>query len=132
MTRIFGLLLLLAAMLQLNPAHAAVEDGYDLWLRYRLLSPTEQARLKTHATAIVAPAARSATTEAALGELQRGLAGMLGTPPPLAAKLRDGALVLATPASLKALPSAPGWQIGNRSPWSWSAASRPSCAAASQ
>jgi alpha-glucuronidase len=105
MTRFFGLLLLLAAVLQLHPAHAAVEDGYDLWLRYRLLSPEEQARLKTHAAAIIAPASRSATTEAALGELQRGLAGWLGTPRPLGTSLRDGALVLATPASLKAMGS---------------------------
>lgn len=105
MTRMLGLLILLAAMLQLHPAHAAIEDGYDLWLRYRLLAPGEQARLKAHATAIVMPSKRSATSEAALGELQRGLAGMLGTPRPLGAKLQDGALVLAMPESLKALGS---------------------------
>lgn len=105
MTRIFGILVVLAATLLLHPAHAAAEDSYDLWLRYRLLPAAEQARLKTHATAIVMPASRSTTLDAARGELQRGLEGMLGTPPDSSTTLRDGALVLATPASLKALGS---------------------------
>jgi alpha-glucuronidase len=100
----FGLFLLLACLLPLHPAQAA-EDGYDLWLRYRPLGGSQQAALKTHATSIVVPARRSATAEAALAEIQRGLTGMLGQAAPLAASPLDGALVLATPASLKAWDS---------------------------
>lgn len=87
----------------LAPAQAAGEDGYDLWLRYRPLEQTAQARLRPQASAITAPALPSSTARAAVGELQRGLAGLLGAAPALSSQLKDGAIVLATPASMPSL-----------------------------
>lgn len=85
------------------PASAHDEDGYDLWLRYRPLGQAAQARLQARARSIVLTGTPSPTSEAALAELQTGLAGMLGRAPALSAKLRDGALVLATPSSMPEL-----------------------------
>jgi alpha-glucuronidase len=68
---------LLAALLLLIPAIAHAEDGYELWLRYRPLAPAEQARYRALTGGIVAPSG-SATVDAAVGELQRGLGAMLG------------------------------------------------------
>jgi alpha-glucuronidase len=87
-------------------ASAADEDGYDLWLRYRPLEHAAQARLQAQARSIVLTGAPSPTTQAAVGELQRGLAGMLGRAPAQSARLADNALVLATPASLPELAAA--------------------------
>jgi alpha-glucuronidase len=106
---------LLAAMLLPLCAGATApdEDGYDLWLRYRPLEHAAQTRLAAAARSIVLPGAtggsRTPTTQAALDELQKGLAGMLGRAPALATALQDGALVLATPAVLPELaqPASP-------------------------
>ena len=96
---------LLAAMLLAAHAAgmAAEEDGYDLWLRYRPASAALKAALQANATAIVAPGRATPSTRAALAELQRGLAGMQGRAVPLAGGVREGALVLATPATLPAI-----------------------------
>ncbi|KQQ45122.1 alpha-glucuronidase [Duganella sp. Leaf126] len=82
------------------------EDGYKLWLRYQALAPAAQERLQAQARSIVLAAAATPTTSAAIAELQRGLAGMTGTAPPQASALADGALVLATPASMPSLDAA--------------------------
>ncbi|MTV36816.1 alpha-glucuronidase family glycosyl hydrolase [Duganella radicis] len=82
---------------------AADEDGYDLWLRYRPLSGTAQTAVKAQARGIVLPGAATPTTNAALAELQRGLAGMLGKAPAPEARIADGSLLLATPTRLPAL-----------------------------
>jgi alpha-glucuronidase len=82
------------------------EDGYQLWLRYRPLEHAAQARLQAQVRSIALTGAPSPTTQAAVGELQKGLAGMLGRAPALTAKLADNALVLATPASLPELTAA--------------------------
>ena len=91
------------------PAHAADEDGYDLWLRYRPLERAAQAKLKPQARSLVLAGKPSPTTRAALGELQKGLQGLLGAAPSTSATIQDGALVLATPAGLPELaaPSSP-------------------------
>ena len=96
----------LAALLLAVMAHAAaaqVEDGYELWLRYRALPAAAQAQMRSLSAALVVPGAGSPMLQAAAGELRRGVAQMSGREPPLARDFRDGALVLATPASLPAL-----------------------------
>jgi alpha-glucuronidase len=105
MIRMLGLVVLTLGALCFGPANAATEDGYDLWLRYRPLSTEAAAGLQTQATAIVVAGARSATTDAAVAELQRGLGGLLHRSAPVGTQLRDGALVLALSAPLKAMGS---------------------------
>ena len=79
-----------------------VEDGYDLWLRYRALPAAQQAAVAARARRIVAVAPASPTLQAAVAELQRGVAGLTGRQPDVAAQPGDGALVLATPATAPA------------------------------
>jgi alpha-glucuronidase len=89
-----AMLLALAA-----PAAAQTEDGYDLWLRYRPLAAAAQQRYAPHASEIVA-SGRSATVQAAVEELQRGLGAMLGRTVPLSsAQTQEGAILIGTPAS---------------------------------
>ena len=86
----------LAGWLCLPLAPARAEDGYELWLRY---PPQEPAPAASAVSAIVAPGEASATVEAAIGELQRGLGGLLGAKPPTADAPTANAVVLATPAN---------------------------------
>src|SRR5262245_1508214 len=79
-------------------ALARAEDGYDLWLRYRPLDDAAQARYAPLARGLVAPRA-SPTQQAALGELQRGLRGLLGADTQLQDTPTSGAIVIGTPAS---------------------------------
>lgn len=90
------------ACLALSPM-ASAEDGYDLWLRYARADESRAAAITAHASAIVA-VGTSATLKAAKDELQRGVAGMTGRTPALAAESQTGALWLATPATAPALP----------------------------
>jgi len=99
-TALASVLLLLAPM---QATAAADEDGYDLWLRYKPLEHSAQTRLKAQAGSIVLTGKPSPTTQVAIDELQKGLAGMLGRAPAQAAKVADNALVLATAASLPEL-----------------------------
>ncbi|USX24049.1 alpha-glucuronidase [Oxalobacteraceae bacterium OTU3CINTB1] len=85
------------------PACAADEDGYDLWLRYQPLERAAQAKLQPQARTLVLSGKPSPTTQAALSELQKGLQGMLGGAPATSTAIRDGSLVLATPAGLPEL-----------------------------
>ena len=59
------------------------EDGYELWLRYRLVRNTarlaEYRGILTH----IVTAGESPTMRAARSELQRGLGGLLGVEIPL-------------------------------------------------
>lgn len=105
--RLFRALALLALALGLlSPAIASSpvdEDGYDLWLRYRLLEPTARAQVQQHARTLMVGNAQSPTVQAAVAELQRGVRGLTGQALASAQQPQTGALVLATPASLPAL-----------------------------
>lgn len=75
-------------------AHA--EDGYQLWLRYHRLQAPWIERYRAQLREFVPPTA----SEAALAELRRGLAGLLGGEPSLARRVtQDGTIVLGTPRS---------------------------------
>ena len=89
--------LLLAALLCIAPTHA--EDGYDLWLRYRPLAPSQAKLYQTHISQLIIDAA-TPTRRAARSELQRGLHGLLDRDIPLVDTVtRDGAVIAGTPAS---------------------------------
>ncbi len=94
------LLAILSAFLILgvaNQAHA--EDGYDLWLRYRPLEPSWEARYRPRLTHIVARINRP-TILAAAQELERGLAGMMGEAPvERETVMGDGAVVITVAGS---------------------------------
>ncbi|WP_369916715.1 alpha-glucuronidase family glycosyl hydrolase [Xanthomonas sp. NCPPB 3005] len=80
-------------------AVAQAEDGYDLWLRYQPLAEAQAAPWRAAATQLVA-GAETPMQQAARDELRRGLGGLLGAEPPLAASAdRAGAIVLGTPAT---------------------------------
>ena len=94
------------------PRDEPVEDGYDLWLRYRPIADplTYQMQEAARAGGVRAQlrqlviAAGSPTLQAAREELQRGLGGLLGDTLPLAeAVSRDGALLVGTPARSPAI-----------------------------
>jgi len=88
----------------------AVEDGYDLWLRYRPVG--DSGRLAEYRAALTQLVVEgdSPTLRAARDELSVGLAGLLGSAVPGAdSVLRDGALIAGTPATsplVAALPLA--------------------------
>ncbi|MBV8037157.1 alpha-glucuronidase family glycosyl hydrolase [Roseateles sp.] len=103
--------LLLAALLQ--PAWSApVEDGYDLWLRYRALPAAGQARVMAQARGIVHAQPASPTLQAAVAELKRGVAGLAGREPAALARPADGTLLLVTPASAPAGVDLPWEALG--------------------
>ncbi|WP_309092502.1 alpha-glucuronidase family glycosyl hydrolase [Phenylobacterium sp.] len=79
------------------------EDGYDLWLRYRPVEAAQAQGYRALATELVAEGG-SPTLAVARAELARGLSGLLGAEPPATPTVsRDGAIVLGTPASSKAV-----------------------------
>ena len=90
------------ALLLLAAATAGAEDGYDLWLRYVPVASEWQARYRPAATTIV-PGGDSATMQIAVAELQRGVAGLLGTEPRIDTTARRGAIVIGTPAGAPAI-----------------------------
>jgi len=86
----------------------AVEDGYDLWLRYARVADT--ARLAEYRTAISELVLTSGepTMQAARDELVLGLNGLLGRAVPVAdAPTRDGTLLVGTPANSPAIAALP-------------------------
>jgi alpha-glucuronidase len=93
-------------------AHAAVEDGYDLWLRYRPLPAPQRSALQAGAGDVVAAAPDSPTVRVAVAELRRGLAGLLARPSagvvdapldaPAGMAAHAGSIVLARGAALPA------------------------------
>ncbi|MBV9880088.1 MAG: hypothetical protein JO180_06300 [Gemmatirosa sp.] len=94
------------AVLAVIAAPLRAEDGYELWLRYRLV--TDAARLAEYRAALtqlVVPGAEaSPTLAAARDELRTGLAGLLGAEVPMAEQVgRGGALLVGTPASAPAI-----------------------------
>jgi alpha-glucuronidase len=88
-----------AALLALAAAGGRAEDGYELWLRYRLVS--DPTLLKTYRASITGLAIEggSPTLRAVREEAVRGLRGLLGAEVPLvAAPERHGLLVAGTPS----------------------------------
>jgi alpha-glucuronidase len=87
-------------------AHSALhaEDGYELWLRYRLVAnPARLSQYRTALTHIVFPG-ESPTLVAARNELKRGLQGLLGVNVPVRANPGgDGSLIAGTPQSSSAI-----------------------------
>jgi alpha-glucuronidase len=82
-------------------AIARAEDGYDLWLRYRPVEAPWAQRYRNAATLLVPP---RVPIDAALTELTRGIQGLLGANPLVAAHVtHDGAIVLGTPASSRTI-----------------------------
>jgi alpha-glucuronidase len=80
-------------------AIAKAEDGYDLWLRYR---PVQGQWMETYraTSRLLVPAGDSPSIRAAQSELTRGLAGLLGAPPPVdTAVSQPGAILFGTPQS---------------------------------
>ena len=98
--------------LALLPAWGAVEDGHDLWLRYRGLPAPAQARVAAQARSIVHAEPASPTLRAAVAELRRGVAGLTGREPATSARPQDGALMLVTPANAPAGVELPWSQLG--------------------
>lgn len=98
--------------LALLPAWGVVEDGYDLWLRYRGLPAPAQARVAAQARSIVHAEPASPTLRAAVAELRRGVAGLAGREPGTSAQPQDGALMLVTPANAPAGVELPWGELG--------------------
>jgi len=71
------------------------EDGYDLWLRYRVIPSAEYPALATQVREIVGPE-RSPTLGAAARELSRGLSGLTGREIPRSAAVTQPGAVLLT------------------------------------
>ena len=97
------LALVLLAALAL-PHVARAEDGYDVWLRYPLVS--DAARLARYRAAVAGllVSGTSPTARAARDELRRGLRGLLGADVPAASSASVGAIVMAgTPATSRAI-----------------------------
>ncbi|MBN2210091.1 MAG: hypothetical protein JW709_01730 [Sedimentisphaerales bacterium] len=106
-TRITITLIAIAGFLGILTSPAQAEDGYDLWLRYRLIDNAE--RLKNHqqtAVSIVA-AGDSPTMTVAVEELHRGLSGLLGQDIPRKdAPAKTGSILVgAAPALQKLAPN---------------------------
>ncbi|UCG86916.1 MAG: alpha-glucuronidase [Gemmatimonadota bacterium] len=109
-------LTLLAAVLACSPPGRPpdevqhVEDGYDLWLRYRPISNEMRLAEYLDAAAYLVVEGSSPTLRATRDELTTGLLGLLGTELPAETRVsRDGAIVAGTPgesAIIAALPIA--------------------------
>lgn len=85
-------------VLVVSPTPAAAEDGHELWLRYRPVEDPWRQNYGPIARAIVA-GGQDERAKAARGELQRGLAGLLGRSVPLSSSPVDGSILLVTPQS---------------------------------
>jgi alpha-glucuronidase len=94
--RLWCWLLTLAALTLGSSAQA--EDGYDAWLRYARLNGAALQGALAHTSTLVGPT-QGASALAAEAELERGLTGITGRAPARSQTLRDGAILLATPAS---------------------------------
>jgi len=92
-------LLLACLLVMAGSLPAAAEDGYDLWLRYRLVDAAAYPDLEATVRQLV-PTGESPTLKAAREELVRGLSGALGVDLPIAAAPSEaGALLIGTPRS---------------------------------
>lgn len=100
------MVLLLLLPMPWSASVAPAEDGYELWLRYRLLAPAAKDDLLEYTGAIVAAASPSPMAAAALGELERGLEGLLGTDVPVLRGMSEpagGFVLVGTPETHAAI-----------------------------
>src|SRR5262245_59623203 len=75
-----------------------LEDGYELWLRYRLVSDPQRLASYREAFARIVLTPARPTLRAAVRELPRGLSGLLGGEVPLSDEIAaGGAIVAGTP-----------------------------------
>jgi alpha-glucuronidase len=89
-------------------APSPVDDGYDLWLRYRVVDDAALLRQYRASIASVVVEGDSPTLRSAREELATGLRGLLGTAIPLERRIaRDGAVLAGTPASSRLVASLP-------------------------
>jgi alpha-glucuronidase len=95
---------LVAVALLAGRSALVAEDGYELWLRYRLVSNRSLlAKYRSALTHIVVPG-EAPTLVAARNELKRGLQGLLGANVPVRASIGgDGVLLAGTPQSSAAI-----------------------------
>jgi alpha-glucuronidase len=85
---------------------AELEDGYDLWLRYRPLSDASRLQEYRSAVSHLVIEGRSPTLDAAREELLAGLRGLLGSEVRLARGVTgDGAVIAGTPANSRLIAS---------------------------
>lgn len=90
-------LLLTVSFTVAMPAHA--EDGYEAWLRYQPVVEQKLRKAYQQQLGAIVAEGNSPTLQAATGELQRGLSGLLAKPVAISEKLSSNALVVGTPAS---------------------------------
>ena len=88
---------------------ARAEDGYDLWLRYVPIEDPAQRDAYARALSTLVARGDSPTERLVIGELQRGVSGLLGKDLARAEAVgADGTLVVGTPAR-SPLVAALGW-----------------------
>lgn len=75
------------------------EDGYDLWLRYRIMDANLINQYSPHVRNIVTGPSLSPILQAAVSELRRGFSGMLNLDVPIVEALTAGSVVIGTPAN---------------------------------
>ena len=92
--------LAVAAAAATASTRAAAEDGYELWLRYHPVESQWLAPYRAAATEVVPGGTASDTLNVAQAELLRGVSGLLGTAPPVSARVtQNGAIAFGTPKS---------------------------------
>ncbi|HXY19232.1 MAG TPA: alpha-glucuronidase family glycosyl hydrolase [Gemmatimonadales bacterium] len=95
-----------SALLAAAGPRPPAEDGYELWLRYRVVD--DAARLAAYRSDVAAltVGGDSPALRAARAELLRGLGGLLGRPLPVDSTVsRDGTVLIGTPAGSPAIAS---------------------------
>jgi alpha-glucuronidase len=98
----------IAAVLALA-ASVHAETGYDLWLRYALVTDPAPRAAYRHAVTAIVVQPRSPTSAVIAAELTRGLRGLLGVEVPRIGRPQsDGAVIVGTP-SASPLIAALGW-----------------------
>ncbi len=90
------------------PGPPPAEDGYDLWLRYRLVADAERLGEYRAALSHLVVEGDSPTLRAARDELTVGLHGLLGTEVRRADRVRgDGAIIAGTPRTSRLVAALP-------------------------
>src|SRR6266536_2325695 len=90
------------------PARPPAEDGYDLWLHYRLIADAERLGEYRAALSYLVMEGDTPTLRAARDELVAGLRGLLATDIPRADRVRgDGAIIAGTPATSRLVAAIP-------------------------